>query len=275
MPVIVNGVELNDADLERELPLHAEASNPMRHAITALVLRRVLLDEARRLGVQPASPNDAQDAQDANDAQGANEAGDNEDAIITALLARQAAAPVADDAACRRFYHANPQRFMVGELVEADHILFQVTPDVNLDMLRAHANTVLQALMEDPSRFAQVAREQSNCPSAAVGGNLGQLGRGDTVPEFERAMFALPSGGLLPQLLQTRHGLHIVRVTRRIEGRMLPYEHVAQQIAMALSSMSRDTAWRQYTKLLVEQADVQGIDLESSEADRVVGGRAA
>jgi len=266
MPVIVNGAELNDADLERELPLHAEASNPMRHAITALVLRRVLLDEARRLGVQPAAPNDAQ---------GANEAGDNEDAIITALLARQAAAPVADDAACRRFYHANPQRFMVGELVEADHILFQVTPDVNLDMLRAHANTVLQALMEDPSRFAQVAREQSNCPSAAVGGNLGQLGRGDTVPEFERAVFALPSGGLLPQLLQTRHGLHIVRVTRRIEGRMLPYEHVAQQIAMALSSMSRDTAWRQYTKLLVEQADVQGIDLESSEADRVVGGRAA
>ncbi|MFF7400105.1 peptidylprolyl isomerase [Achromobacter sp. NPDC008082] len=278
MPVIVNGVELNDADLEHELPLHAEASNPMRHAITALVLRRVLLDEARRLGVQPALSSDAQGAQGAQNRQGAqnpSEVGDNEDAIITALLARQAAAPVADDAACRRFYHANPQRFMVGELVEADHILFQVTPDVNLDMLRAHANTVLQALMEDPSRFAQVAREQSNCPSAAVGGNLGQLGRGDTVPEFERAVFALPSGGLLPQLLQTRHGLHIVRVTRRIEGRMLPYELVAQQIAMALSSMSRDTAWRQYTKLLVEQADVQGIDLESSEADRVVGGRAA
>lgn len=46
MPVIVNGVELNDADLERELPRHADAGNPMRSAITALVLRRVLLDEA-------------------------------------------------------------------------------------------------------------------------------------------------------------------------------------------------------------------------------------
>ena len=265
MPVIVNGVELSDADLERELPLHADASNPMRHAITALVLRRVLLDEARRLGVPPPPT--------ATEPGKAQEEGDSEDAIITALLARQAAAPVADDAACRRFYHANPQRFMVGELIEADHILFQVTPDVNLDMLRAHANTVLQDLLADPSRFAEVARAQSNCPSAAVGGNLGQLARGDTVPEFERAVFALPSGGLLPQLLQTRHGLHIVRVTRRIEGRLLPYEHVAQQIAAALSSMSQDTAWRQYTKLLVEQADVQGIDLESSEADRVVAGR--
>lgn len=253
MPVIVNGVELNDADLERELPLHADASNPMRHAITALVLRRVLLDEAGRLGL------------DASDEEGA----------VSALLASQAPAPEADDAACRRFYHMHPQRFMVGELIEADHILFQVTPSVNLDMLRAHANVVLQDLMADPSRFAEVAREQSNCPSAALGGNLGQLGRGDTVPEFERAVFALPSGGLLPQLLQTRHGLHIVRVTRRIEGRLLPYEQVAQQIAMALTSMSRDTAWRQYTKLLVERADVQGIDLEGGEADRVVSGSAA
>ena len=84
---------------------------------------------------------------------------------------------------------------MVGELIEADHILFQVTPGVNLDMLRAHAKVVLDELMADPSRFAEVAREQSNCPSAAVGGSLGQLGRGDTVPEFERAVFALPAGG--------------------------------------------------------------------------------
>ncbi|MDF8363620.1 peptidylprolyl isomerase [Achromobacter anxifer] len=253
MPVIVNGVELNDADLERELPLHAEAGNPMRDAITTLVLRRVLLDEAGRLGLDAA----------------------DEEGIIDALLAREAAAPEADEAACRRYYQMHPQRFMVGELVEADHILFQVTPGVNLDMLRAHANVVLAELLEDPSRFAEVAREQSNCPSAALGGSLGQLGRGDTVPEFERAVFALPAGGLLPQLLETRHGLHIVRVTRRIEGRMQPYEHVAGQIAAALSATSRDTAWRQYTRLLVERADIQGIDLQGEEPERVYGGSAA
>lgn len=164
---------------------------------------------------------------------------------------------------------------MVGELIEADHILFQVTPGVNLDMLRAHAKVVLDELMADPSRFAEVAREQSIRPSAAVGGSLGQLGRGDTVPEFERAVFALPAGGLLPQLLETRHGLHIVRVTRRIEGRMLAYEQVAQQIAHALSSVSRDTAWRQYLKLLVGRASVEGIDLDDGEPERVFGGGSA
>ncbi|WP_063583382.1 peptidylprolyl isomerase [Achromobacter ruhlandii] len=249
MPVTINGVELTDADMEQELPLHADAPNPIRAATTALVLRRVLRDEAARQGLDLASEDDA----------------------IGALLERQAPAPEADEAACRRYYQANPQRFIVGELIEADHILFQVTPGVNLDLLRAHAGAVLADLLADPSGFAEVARRQSNCPSAAVGGNLGQLGRGDTVPEFEKAVFSLPAGGLLPQVLETRHGLHIVRVTRRIEGRLLPFEQVRESIASALAAASRDTAWRQYARLLVDRADVRGIDLGAAEDDRVFG----
>ncbi len=249
MPVTINGVELTDADMEQELPLHADAPNPMRAATTALVLRRVLRDEAARQGLDLASEDDA----------------------IGVLLERHAPAPEADEAACRRYYQANPQRFIVGELIEADHILFQVTPGVNLDLLRAHAGAVLADLLADPSGFAEVARRQSNCPSAAVGGNLGQLGRGDTVPEFEKAVFSLPAGGLLPQVLETRHGLHIVRVTRRIEGRLLPFEQVRESIASALAAASRDTAWRQYARLLVDRADVRGIDLGAAEDDRVFG----
>lgn len=249
MPVTINGVELTDADMEQELPLHADAPNPMRAATTALVLRRVLRDEAARQGLDLASEDDA----------------------IGVLLERHAPAPEADEVACRRYYQANPQRFIVGELIEADHILFQVTPGVNLDLLRAHAGAVLADLLADPSGFAEVARRQSNCPSAAVGGNLGQLGRGDTVPEFEKAVFSLPAGGLLPQVLETRHGLHIVRVTRRIEGRLLPFEQVRESIASALAAASRDTAWRQYARLLVDRADVRGIDLGAAEDDRVFG----
>src|SRR5690606_39793984 len=63
MPVIVNGVELTDAELERELPHHADADNPQRRAMTALVLRRVLLDEAQRLGLAAEDEDAAIDAQ--------------------------------------------------------------------------------------------------------------------------------------------------------------------------------------------------------------------
>ncbi len=59
MPVTINGVELTDVDMEQELPLHADAPNPMRAATTALVLRRVLLDEAARQGLDLASEDDA------------------------------------------------------------------------------------------------------------------------------------------------------------------------------------------------------------------------
>ena len=52
MPVIVNGYEFNDAEMEQELPNHQDAADAMQSAMTALVLCRVLLDEARQLQLQ-------------------------------------------------------------------------------------------------------------------------------------------------------------------------------------------------------------------------------
>ncbi|HYG41566.1 MAG TPA: peptidylprolyl isomerase [Bordetella sp.] len=247
MPVIVNGVELSDADLQQELPRHGDAANPQRRAITALVLRQVMLDEARRLGLP----------------------GDSDTAIIDALLDTQATSPEPDDQACRRHYDTHPERFTVGELVEVDHILFQVTPQVDLPRLRERAEAVLQRARAEPGRFAELACALSNCPSASVGGSLGQLGRGDTVPEFERAVFGPPAGTVLPRLVETRHGLHIVRVARHVAGRLLPYPQVAPRIAQALTAASRDTAWRQYARMLVGRARIEGIELEGADGHLV------
>lgn len=243
MAVIVNDVELTDAEMEAELPLHADADNPVQRAMTALVLRRVLLDEAVRLGV--AEP--------------------DEEATLGALLEREVQVPTPDEETCRRYYSGHPERFTVGELLEADHILFQVTPGIQLEVLRGLAQDILNTLMADPTQFAEQARTLSNCPSGAVGGSLGQLRRGETVPEFERAVFAMQASELLPNLLETRYGLHIVRVNRRIEGRLLPYEEVAADIADALSAASRDTAWKQYLKLLVGRARIEGLELEGAD----------
>lgn len=247
MPVVVNGHELTDAEVERELDHHRDAANPMRRATTAVVLRRVMLDEAARLGI----------------------GADEEEAVIEALLAQ--AVPLDDPAEteCRRHYEQHPQRFTVGELVEAAHILYQVTPNVDLDALRRRAEKTLAELLEHPERFGERAKTQSNCPSGEVGGSLGQLGRGDTAPEFEKIVFAMPAGSIFPRLVESRFGLHIVRVERRIEGRLLPYEQVAPQIAAALSETRRATAWRQYMQLLVGQARIEGIELEGADSPLV------
>lgn len=247
MAVLINGVELNDADMEREMPHHADADNPMKRAMTALVLKQVLLDEAKRLQLPVA----------------------DEEEAIEALLRAEVKVPLPDTASCRRHYEQHPQRFTVGELVEADHILFQVTPKVPLALLRSLAEETLAELTANPALFAERAKALSNCPSGAVGGSLGQIARGDTVPEFEQALFSLKSGQMMPSLLETRFGLHIVRVVRYVEGRVLPFEMVEEAIGDALRAASEAAAWRQYLKLLVGKADITGVELEGADSPLV------
>ncbi|KAA0893002.1 peptidylprolyl isomerase [Pusillimonas sp. ANT_WB101] len=244
MTVTVNGVEVTDADMEVELAFHEGAGNPVDEAMITLVLKRVLLDEAARLGI----------------------GGGNDEAVIDALLEREVQVPEADEATCRRYYDSNPDRFTVGELVEADHILFQVTPGVSLDALRERAQAALNTVLGDISCFGDIARTLSNCPSGSLGGNLGQLGRGDTVPEFERVVFGLKEGEVLSRLLETRFGLHIVRVRRHVAGRLRPYDDVRDDIAAVLAAASRDTAWRQYASYLAGQADIHGYELEGADS---------
>lgn len=243
MSVLVNDVEITDAQVEAEIAYHDQAPRPVDAALRALVIRQVVLDEARRLGFDTQDPDQA----------------------ATDLIAQEVVCPVATDIDCLRHYHAHPAHFTVGELAEVSHILFQVTPNLDLAGLRAKAQSVLEQIKTHPDQFAQLAREYSNCPSAEVGGNLGQLARGDTVSQFDRAIFATPSGTLLNHLLETQFGLHIIRVERRVEGKVLPYEQVKHQIGKALHAASQDRATQQYLKVLLARANIQGIDLEAAD----------
>ena len=238
MPVVVNGVELSDADMQHELAAHQGDPAALQSAMTSLVLRRLLLDEAHALGLQA----------------------DDEDALIDGLLQREVQAPTPSEAECLRHYATHTPRFRVGELAEASHILYQVTPGVELEALRAYAAQRLTELLAQPERFAEYAKSDSNCPSGAVGGNLGQLGRGATVAEFDSALFAAPANQLLPSLLETRFGLHILYVGRKIAGNVLPFEQVRERIADAMTQASHAHALRQYLHLLAGRAQISGID---------------
>lgn len=248
MPVIVNGYELSDAEMERELPHHQDVPDAVQSAMTALVLRRLLLDEVDHLKIQ---------------------SGEDDEIKIELLLRQEVKVPMPGREECLRQYYAHPVRFTVGELAEASHILFQVTNGVDLDALRKHASIVLAELLQDPSLFAQYAKENSNCPSSEVGGSLGQVGRGATVPEFEQALFAAEAGCIIPRLVETRFGLHIIQVGRKAEGRLLPFDDVESKIAEAMRKASHDHALRQYLQLLVGRAKISGIDLPGADSPLV------
>jgi peptidyl-prolyl cis-trans isomerase C len=153
--------------------------------------------------------------------------------------------------------------------VHARHILFQVTSSVRIPEIRARADRTLNELLREPQRFAAVAAQLSNCPSAQHGGNLGQISRGDTAPEFEKAIFRLGPTGLLRELVKTRHGFHIVAVDRRIPGQRLPFDTVRTQISVRLKALVEEKALRQYISVLAGKANIQGVDLNGTEAPLV------
>jgi peptidyl-prolyl cis-trans isomerase C len=191
---------------------------------------------------------------------------DDDDAISAAierLLADEVSVPMPTDAECRRYYKNHLTEFQSGDLVYARHILFQVTPSVSVPEVRARAERALTELLAEPDRFASMARELSNCPSGQHDGNLGQIGRGETVPEFERVLFRLGASGILPELVKTRHGFHIVAVDQTILGKTLPFDSVRDQIAERLETAVEERALRQYISILAGQAEIVGVDLHA------------
>ena len=180
--------------------------------------------------------------------------GESEERLIDELLDREVQPPAPTEADCRRHYDAHRSLFRSGDVVEADHILFAVTEHTPLAALRSRARQVHEQVLAEPVRFAALAGECSNCPSARVGGNLGQLTRSEVVPEFWQAIAQFPGTGILPTLVETRYGLHVLRLTRRIEGRELSFEAVQPQIAARLAERGLQQALRDYAHALAHGA---------------------
>jgi peptidyl-prolyl cis-trans isomerase C len=252
-PVTVNGVAISRKAIAGEVQ-NFPAANPgegWRAATRALVIRELLLQEARRLEIA---------VEQKADADGRRET--EEDALTRALLEREVKVPEADETMLRRFYDNNRSRFLSAPLWEADHILIAARRNDTggFAAAREKASALATVLAGDPDRFADIARDHSACPSAALGGNLGQIGPGDTTPEFEAALTKLSPGEILGPV-ETRYGIHLIRLRRHVEGRQLPFEAVRERIAAYLDEHVRRQASAQYIALLVGRADIRGIDL--------------
>lgn len=173
------------------------------------------------------------------------------DAWIDAVLEREIRVPAPDYLACRRYYDTHPAEFSSGELVEASHVLFAVLPGADVRALVGQAEGTLRRLRAAPEFFEAVAAEFSNCPSGAQGGRLGQLRRGEIVPEIESVLFEGDELGVLPRLVRSRHGLHILRVDHRVKGERLAFEQARAAVEVRLTGLAWEIAARQFVTLLL------------------------
>jgi peptidyl-prolyl cis-trans isomerase C len=186
---------------------------------------------------------------------------------IEAWLDAELQLPEPSEEACRRYHAAHLSRYAQGEQVQARHVLFAVTPGVDVNALRQRAEACLldvRCAAPGTDRFAEVAASTSNCPSGAQGGALGWLTTQDIAPELANELFGHTEVGVLPRLVHSRFGLHVVEVLARQAGTQPPFEAVHAAVAQSLRQHSFATALRQALQVLAGQADVQGVDLDAA-----------
>ena len=242
----VNNIPISEAAIMAEMQYHPADSKrtAMLKAAESLVIGELLRQRATALGLEISTENN----------------------YLDALLAHEVVIPTATDAECEQYYKLNPQRFTSSPLLEVRHILLAAAPED--DAARVEAKTLSEILIQQLHQgtpFVEAARTYSACPSKETGGSLGQISRGQTVPEFERQIFSAEPG-LMPQGVESRYGVHVVEVMRKVPGQPLPYSAVKQKIADYLNEKVRRKAIAQYIHQLIVQANIDGYDFQLSDS---------
>jgi peptidyl-prolyl cis-trans isomerase C len=251
--IAVNEAVIAGADIAREVQNH-QGDSPVsawEAATRALVVRELLAQRARALDLvaEPRSENGLRET--------------DEEALIRMLLEAEVKTPTATEAECRRYYQANLARFRGPDLFEPMHVLFTAARDdqTAYALAVARAEVVLAEVQAAPDRFESIARAVSDCPSASEGGRLGQVAQGETTPEFEAALLSLEAGEIYPDVVRTRYGVHVVRLDRKIEGAVLPFDQVRERIGSYLEASAARRAAAQYIAVLAGQARISGFDI--------------
>ncbi len=254
--VSVNGQEISAADIAAEAQNHnAPKDKPgwaWRAGARALVIRELLLQEARKRDLQ-SRPMELEPGKFETE---------DESLIRDVLdLAMTPKAPTEDE--IKAVYEAKPDMFRAPTLYEPSHILFAADPSNTEARLEANnkAKAALATLKSSPRDFAHLAKELSDCPSRDMGGQLGQLVSGDTVPEFEKAMDTLTPGQTSAEPVPTRYGMHILRLDAIAVGDVLPLDRVRDQIGEMLEKAGWAAAANAFVQSLVAEAEISGIDL--------------
>jgi peptidyl-prolyl cis-trans isomerase C len=253
--VVVNGETIPSAAIATEAQNHAAPKDKpgiaWRKAAQALTIRALLLQEARRLGLNP-EPLELAPRRFETE----------EEALIRTLLDQALSiAPVTEDDV-RAEWAKEPERYRSAPLWDVSHILCACDPRDDEERTTAvgRAKALLAQLSGDAKGFAAAARD-SDCGSKASGGHLGQLGPGDTVPEFEAALRNLPEGGMTSEPVLSRYGWHIIRLNATAPGQVLPYDTVRPRIAQALEKAAWARASHDFVEALAQGAQISGASL--------------
>jgi peptidyl-prolyl cis-trans isomerase C len=160
-----------------------------------------------------------------------------------------------------KHYSENKTRFETPEQGRASHILIKPdTSDPNTDPNEAKADAKAKAedllkQIRDGANFAELAKAHSTCPSAKGGGDLNFFGKGQMVPPFEQAAFALKVGQV-SDVVETRFGYHIIKLTDHKDATVTTFEQAKDNILNMLEQKKQGELAESYIESLKADANI-------------------
>jgi peptidyl-prolyl cis-trans isomerase D len=153
----------------------------------------------------------------------------------------------------RKFYNDNRETFKSQEAAKVQHILVKVDPGAAPEVdaaARAKAQGLVQQL-RGGADFAALARANSDDPSSAgVGGDMGWVEKGQTVEQFEQAIFSIPLNTISDPIRSTDYGYHIVRVTERRPAGYRSFEDVRPELAArGIADLAKEQGKNEITRI--------------------------
>ena len=132
------------------------------------------------------------------------------------------------------FYNEHPEAFVQGDTVNASHIL--------VDSAEL-AGEIYAKIQSGELTFEDAALQYSSCPSKENGGSLGDFGKGQMVPEFDKAVFAMEVGEITETPVQTQFGYHLIRLNGKNEGKTVALDEVRDALKGKLLEEKQQAAY--------------------------------
>ncbi len=171
----------------------------------------------------------------------------------------------------KEFYEANQVKFKRPEQVKASHILITVDETAD-EAAKAEAREKIVSLQKEITAggdFAEIAKANSQCPSAANGGDLGFFGKGQMVKPFEEAAFSL-NVNEVSDVVETQFGYHLIRLEEKREASMTPLDELKDKIEKYLSQQKLEQAQQDYLQGLRDNAKITYlVDMDEEKDDSV------
>ena len=170
-----------------------------------------------------------------------------EQILVQSLIEKEIIGKVkVDDQEALTYYEENKDNFITKEQVYLYNILVE-TEEVAKDILEKLKSGV---------DFIEIAKEKSTGPSAAQGGDLGYISKGDLIPEIENVVFALEIGNI-SDIIKSQYGFHILKVTDKKPEVLKTFEEVKEEIAPTLLSTKQKEAFDNLLEELKSQVTIE------------------